>query len=363
MKRLLQLSDLLKVDNCMYTGESNYVLIGDKEYQFVKGYLSWNALRFYHPKYRTTKNHPATYILQIPATGEVYVGSSGKVGFRVCTHKASIRNKQHTNPGLDKIVKEKSLDDFEVIVLFTDDREEAYDLEQLLADHYRPTGRLLNKGTDVRYVSKGVKLSEEHAAALLKANIGAKRSEEGCVNISTGLKTAHLDNPHYRQRMSFVKKTNQASIQQTKDVLARKRQPVSVDGVVYQSLTEAGTQSVYSEAFIRRQLRKGTNENIFWITEKRSPLTGRKLSDDVKKALSVTRKSDPKLIGQFNSIRYLVMKKIVLNGVLYESIADAARKTGIGESTIRKKLTATKGSRDGDVYVLNYERIRKSAEH
>lgn len=363
MKRILPLSDLLKVDNCMYTGESNYVLIGDKEYQFVKGYLSWNALRFYHPKYRTTKNHPAAYILQIPATGEVYVGSSGKVGFRVSSHKTEIRNKQHTNPGLNKIVKEKSLDDFEVIVLFTDQREEAYDLEQLLADQYRPTGRLLNKGTDVRYVSKGVKLSEEHAAALLKANIGAKRSEEARANISSGLRKAHLDNPQYRQRISFVKKTNQASVQQTNDVLARKRQPVSVDGVVYKSLTEAGIQSVYSEAFLRRQLRKGTSENIFYVTEKRSPLSGRKLSDDVKKALSVKRKSDPKLIGQLNSIRYLVMKKIFLNGVLYDSIMDAARKTGIGESTIRKKLTMTKGSRDGDVYILNYERKHKSEGH
>ena len=330
MKRLLQLEDLLKIDNDRYIGETNYVLIKGKEHQFIKGYVGWPPFRFGHSKIKMfdPRRHnvltPSTYIIQAQSTGEVYVGSTGSTYKRICLHRSDIKRKKHGNPGLNRIIQESTIDDFVIIAIFTNTREEAYELEQHLTDLYRPTGTLLNKGTDVKAPLKGEALSAES-----------------------------------KEKISIARKTDPALIAQTREVHNRKKLPVSVDGVVYESLTEASNKSKYSNSFLRRRLRNGDNPNIFWTTDKRNVLVGTKISEEHKKILSMRHKSDPTMIAQLESIRHLCRKKIMLNGVLYDSVLEASRKTGLGESTIHKKLKSV-GSKNNEIYTLNYIRPNTS---
>jgi group I intron endonuclease len=333
MNNYLLLEELLTINNSHYSGENNFVSINGEEYSFIKGYLYSLPYSYSHQQYSIRRNKSATYILQEFNNGKVYVGSSGEIYKRITKHKYLIERKMHENFNFNNLLKETDIKNFELIIIFTNSREDAYDLEQLLINYYIASGRLINIATNVRLARLGTTLTDEHKRKIAEANANRIVAEES------------------KQLMSDFHKTDEKAIAQFKEILDSKKRRLSVYGVEYESLTEAGNLAKVSESFIRRNIDRN-HPYIYWLTDNASPLKGRFISDKQRQTLSTLRKSDPKLIQQFKDAAELTKKKILLNGILYNSILEAVENTGISEPTIHRYADKTS---DAEHYILNYE--------
>ena len=342
MKKLIELDQLLQFNNEHYFGNVHYCSINGKEYNFIKGYLTYNPRKFENSLYGLNVISSATYLIRELNTGDTYVGSSGKIYNRLSKQKAMINEKNHSNANFNKLLEITNVKNFELIVFFTSDREEAFSLEQYFVDRFLNTNFLLNIAKDVKfYVSPNFN------------RIGAKNSPEQ-IKLLADLARNRIFTDEDRMKISISRKSNQKTIDQFTKVLESKRRRISVDGVEYESLTEAGINSPYSESSLRRTLSRGDNENILYLSDNESPLKGRSLPDWHKQRLSEVRKTNSAFIDQLNSIRDLTKKKIQINGTMYDSITEAAKLTGISESVIYRKLKETNDKQNNEFYILNY---------
>lgn len=335
MKQNIELDFILQFNNHHYSGDVFYCNINGKDYNFVKGYLTYNPRKYENSNYNVKNNNCGTYLIRELNTGKLYVGSSGRVYKRISRHKEFIISGKHDNSNFDNLLKTTNIKDYELIVFFTANREEAYSLEQYFVDKYQDTGFLINIANDVKLARLGSKNTPEHNKIIGEYSKNRIYSDEDRKNISN------------------IRKTNLKSIEQFKKVLNSKKIKISVFGVEYESITEAGLESPYSESYLRRQIKKGSKD-IFYLSDNQSPLKGRNISLDKRQLLSDIRKTNPKLIAQFNSIRELTKKKIRLNGVLYNSVGQASKENGISESVIFRKLRESKNKEVNGIYFLDY---------
>lgn len=342
MKKLIELEQLLQFNNEHYFGNVHYCSINGKKYNFIKGYLTYNPRKFENSLYGLNVNSSATYLIRELNTGDTYVGSSGKIYIRLSKQKAMINEKNHSNANFNKLLETTNIKNFELLVFFTNNREEAFGLEQYFVDRFLNTSFLLNIARDVRfYTSPNFN------------RLGSKNSPEQTKRLAD-LARNRVFTDEDREKLSFIRRTNEKSIDQFKKVLEDKRRRISVDDVEYESLTEAGINSPYSESSLRRTLSRGVNKNIFYITDNESPLKGRTIPDWHKQRLSEVRKTNPAFIDQLSSVRDLTKKKIQINGIMYGSITEAIKLTGISESVIHRKLKESNGKENNEFYVLNY---------
>jgi group I intron endonuclease len=356
MITLISLEEILLFNNNHYFDNIFYCEINGKKYNFIKGYLTYNPRKYNNINFTVKNDNFGTYLIRNLDNGKTYIGSSGKIYNRITKHKNMIYNKNHDNHIFTELLKTSNLKDYELIVFFSIDREEAYNLEQYFVNKYKDSGLLINIAQDVRNTWQGMKLTSDHVKKIILKNIGKKRSVEVRTKMSGRVITDEA-----KAKLSIFHKTDKKANEHFNKILDDKKKPISVNGIEYSSISEAGLKSPYSESFIRRHLNDPLYTNLISLDETISPLKGRTISENHKKRLSDIRKNDPRFIKQLESIRDLTKKKIMLNEVLYDSITDAMNKTGIHESTIRCKLRKSNRKTDNGHYVLNYVKpvIRK----
>ncbi len=130
---------------------------------------------------------PGAYILMHISTGGIYIGSTGNLGARISRHVNRLRANKHENRKLQEAFNKDP--DLQWSVSITKDREEAYDLEQKLLDHYADYPHLFNLSTaDVRNPAKGIVWSEESRKKLRLAQIGKVQTPESNERRSKALK-------------------------------------------------------------------------------------------------------------------------------------------------------------------------------
>lgn len=337
MNTLLSLNELLESNDIHYTGDCHFVDIDSHQYSFIKGFLNYTPPRFKHKLYNVHICQSATYIIQEFNTGYVYIGSSGNFYSRIIKHKFLINKKEHDNKKFTELLKTTDINNFELTVIFTSTREEAYDIEQLIVDHYKDTDQLINIASNVRYAMRGIPLSEEHKEKLRRSNAGRMCS------LAT------------RRYMVHVRKTSKLALEQMRKIHENKRRKIMVNGVEYKSLTEA----IVSSGINKVQLRKLLNKNdpsVYWLGKNVSPVKGRPLTRDHIDALRASKINNPKTKAQFEKYRVRNDKKIILDGVLYNSVLDAVRATGFPECSIYKQLRGKKDQLIDGVYVLNFKK-------
>ena len=314
----LTLDKLLCNENHYYLGNSFYTIIGEVARRVVKGRLSELPGYFNTPHYGSKYVQPAAYILQHCLDGKIYIGSTGNVYIRMMSHKSNIRMKNHDCEELNELLEFTNLEYFDLILIFTTTRDEAYDCEQYLLDKFKNNPLVLNWAEDARAPMRG---------------------------------RTHSDAS--KQKLSEFHKTDETAINQFKTILDGKKRKVSVYGVEYSSITEAGKESPYSETFIRRRLNLDYDANIYYLSDNVSPIKGRTLSDERRRQLSEFRKTDPKAIAQLESLREANRCKIVFNGVLYPSILSASVSSDVNEATIRKAARGCLKDAEGSL-IVNY---------
>lgn len=333
----LTFPELFLPDSKHYHGDCFFVEIKDKSYSFIKGSLETLPRKFGNNLYDVKVSRPGAYAVMEIVSGKIYFGSSKDVYKRVTEHKSGVVRKRHPNKKFEELLRNEQFKIFDLVVIFTETREEAYSLEQFFLDEWKDQDRLLNIAHDARCAMRGAKLSKEHLEILSKVNRDKIVSEES------------------RAKMALSRKTSPLAISQLAEVHEKKRRRVRVDAVEYESITEARSTTGLSESVIRKKISKCKDDSSRWLEDSKNPLAGRTLSLQQRQKLSAIKKS--KGMEQFEKMRELSRKPIILNGVLYKSVRDAVRLTSISEPVIHRKLRESGGKDVEGPYVLDYVKL------
>jgi group I intron endonuclease len=339
MKKLIDIEEVLSPRWHYYTGDGFYTefKIEDEKFvlSFIKELLVNKPMHFKCSLYNVNIKSAGVYLIRHMETQQFYIGSSENVYKRIVVHKNHFTNKEHRNINFKNLINVSKLSDFEFVILFTPDRETAYRLEQHLLNKHKDNSKLMNIALDVKSPMLGMTASEETKTKMSLALKGLTRSDE------------------VKDKISALRKVNIATINQFRKVLEAKRRRIMVHGKEYISLTQAGQLSGIAESTLRRKIRMHSDPEVYFLDNNASPLLGRSISEEKKKSLSHFRKTDPAAMAQIRAIAGLNKKKIIFNGVAYDSILDASRATGVAEGTIRKKASTLLKNKD-NVLTLDY---------
>jgi group I intron endonuclease len=175
------------------------------------------------------------YAIYEKATGKFYYGSTGNLNIRLLNHLITMRNGEHKNHHFRKFDINSS--DFTVKVITVPDREQAFDIEQLLVSKCWGNPKLMNICRDVR-TGIGYRHTEEAIAKMSFAAQNRPEMEQVIKDkISTKLKGRTLDPTH----AANVSESNKARWEDP-EFVARWREKkgikrASVGDVIYDSVS------------------------------------------------------------------------------------------------------------------------------
>lgn len=149
---ILDFKTIFQCNNVYYSNPDDRIKIKDKEYNFLKVTLhnSHDELNRYIKRNNQKLSLNACYIFKSILTGDFYIGSTNHIGTRIKGHAGTIKALKHKNPRVRELSKDHNLFDFEIIVIFTKDRDDAFDLEQYFLEKYANDPAMMNIAIDAR---------------------------------------------------------------------------------------------------------------------------------------------------------------------------------------------------------------------
>lgn len=211
-------------------------------------------------------NHPAFYVITHVKSGSFYIGSTSNAAKRKHHHLWTLVNNQHYNHRLQELYE--SDPSFYIDIYKFDSLETAREIEQRYITYYLGNPLCCNVSGDACHPTKGRPLSQENkngiSAALTgrkmdrawrkklsDAKLGAVQSEDTKLKKNEAIKIATLNNP-------WQHKAAQASAA----VLSKK---VSIQGVIYNSITVACNHLKLTHKVISRRLQSNKPEYADWF--------------------------------------------------------------------------------------------------
>lgn len=186
-----------------------------------------------------TKGQTGVYVLLVGPAGYVYVGSTSCVYHRIRNHQWTLANNRHKNQNLQDLFDSYARSSITFAFFTVDDRDLAFEIEQVLVNLAAEKGKLLNLSMDVRHSSAGYEKSEETRQKWREAakNRG-EMPKETREKISQTLKGREVSDDRAKELAELSR-----SLRQDPEFVTRWRakrcKPVEVDGVVYESLSDA----------------------------------------------------------------------------------------------------------------------------
>jgi group I intron endonuclease len=193
------------------------------------------------------------------------VGSSTRIGLRAANHLTLLKGNYHINHQFQAAYNENP--NFNKVFYVTKTREDAYDVEQALINHYAPTGLLLNLAMDARISNKGRVYDAAHRQRLSERMKGAVVSEEVRKKISAAL-TGRITSDLTKQILSTQKKGKPQPESIAEMCRARNRarsKKVSINGIVYASSREAARQNNTRADTTRLRLKSNSPQWKDWF--------------------------------------------------------------------------------------------------
>ena len=243
------------------------------------------------------------YVLTHSGTGKIYVGSSGQLTVRLDRHFRELKLGTHHNKPLQDVWNRHP---WLLITLFpTETREEAYALEKELIDKNRPSGLLLNVGSDVR---GGDNLTHNpDRDEIVKKRVAAIKAR-------------------YSDLTDFDRKLIWGRAGPLNGMYGRTHTP---EAKVVQSARAKGNRySVGRKA--SDETKKKLSESASKRVGEKNPFYGKQHSEETKKTLSAIHKA--LRLKPANS------RKVVVGGVVYESLTEASRQLGISPALMIYRL-------------------------
>ena len=240
---------------------------------------------------------PAVYMLIHRTSGHFYIGSSSNLANRLRQHHRNLRIGEHKNERLLECYT--TWDDFEVRFEPCRDADEALDKEEDLIDKFRNQVLCCNIGTGTRAVwengmpqSVKDKISAFHKGRDYGDDFRAMRSR-----LMTGIARTDTEKRKLSEALS-----------------GRTRPP----------------------------------EVVLKISEGRK---GWQPTDETRERMSLAKKGKPGQPNQLAAMKAAVSKPVMVEGVRYPSVSDAARAFGISSSTAKQRIDS-KSDRFKDWYLL-----------
>lgn len=224
----------------------------------------------------------AAYILQHVKSGKIYIGSTGDIYRRKNKHYSSLISGNHHVTSLQEAYN--SNPNIRFFVILTNNREEAYDYEQQLLNHYNGIRPLFNIATNAVRSWLNLKHSEEtknkirekvkirmqdpnYSIMLSNANKGKIISAETKVKISkslAGIIRSNATKEKIRSRMLGRAKSKEHAekISQRNKLKSR---PISINGVHYESIAAAGIALGIHPGTIPSKLKSNLEKYSSWF--------------------------------------------------------------------------------------------------
>lgn len=235
-------------------------------------------------------NRPGNYTITVENTPVVYSGSSGCVNKRIGKHKNSLENGVHPYQELQEAYNENK--NIIIDITYTKNREEAYQAEQALID----TGKCINKALDAKYPGKGVSPTEFNIQRIKETHTGKIVSDET------------------RKKLSMAN-TGRVTTEETKE-----------------KLRQANLGKTASEE---------TRQKLSAV------LKGRVVSPETRNKISESKKGKGFPQVALDASMKLKCREVVVDGVRYCSLAEAARHLGVTDVTVRNRALSDKPEHAG----------------
>lgn len=264
-----------------------------------------------------------TYLLFNEQTGYYYIGSSVEAKRRLRDHFRDLKSGTHSNSKFQHAFNKDQ--EFEVEVVPLNSREEALQLEQLLIDEHRGDPKLLNLALDVASPRLGVKASEETVERQSKSlrayyERGGVNSMEGKTHSSetkarlSALAREQFSDPATRELLSQRAK-KRYSVQQNRDLTSRRTSEAMEDPNLRSKLSKSSI--VRWEDAEQRRLQSERAKKRFSDPEQ----------------LKVAQKGGKK-VWEDPAFRDRMTRKVSVDGVVYESLTQAAKQFGVSIATV-----------------------------
>jgi len=322
------------------------------------------------------------YIIGNLQDKRVYIGSSVNLKSRIQVHSSQLKRNVHSNYKLQKAYN-KDNTQFITVPIPVKDGIDVKELEQQLLDEFIPAGGLYNIATRVesgmlgrkhtddakeklRVQSTGKKHSEETKAKMKEACKGRRPSEECLKNALKAHKGVPLTPEH--KEILRIKSTeamkDPAARQHLSDVnIGIKHTPETIEKM--KEICKGRTftpqaRAASLEANIGRKMSdehlaiiKAANTGLVRSEETRAKMSlaqkGHAVSQKTRDAVSAACTGRIKTQAELDVCRAtlaiqtaLQSKKVVVNGVVYNSINDAAKQLNVDKGTIHRRASNDK---------------------
>lgn len=235
-------------------------------------------------------SRPGNYVIIVENTAIIYSGSSVDVNGRVIRHKSDLVNNRHSYKELQMAYNNNQ--NISINITYTFDREEAYDNEQALID----AGICINKALDVRFSGKGISPTEYNIQRIKETHTGKVVSEETRIKLSNA-------------------NTGKKVSDETKE-----------------KLRQINTGKVHSEE---------TKLKLSLASK------GRIVSEETSKKISDSKKGKGFPQVALDASMKIRCRKVIINGVIFNSITEAARNLGISDVCVRNYILSSKPEHSG----------------
>lgn len=183
----------------------------------------------------------ATYVIIDSIEGWAYVGSSRDVGKRLRAHRTNLNRGVAENSSLQHIFDMRVKIQMDVLIITCHDREQAFDIEQILIEWLDGEGRLLNHSKDSRRNGFGVLMSEENKNKFRERMTGRVKSKEERLKLSRSRKGFRYSDESKRKMVASAKiRANSPEGKARLTALnSTRKKPVYIEGTTYSSMAEA----------------------------------------------------------------------------------------------------------------------------
>ena len=208
------------------------------------------------------KKEAGTYQITHDESGRFYVGSSVDCARRMTQHIGQLRRGEHPVKELQALYNQSPKFTFSHTRYGTPTQEGIESTikteEQLLLDQNAASDQLLNKASDSINSYQGLTHSDEARTKMAEAARGREKSEEERAKISESNRNRDPISDETRERMSSAKRGI------ISPGVVERLQPVSIDGVVYESMSEAARQLNLKHACVQYRLSSESEKFAGW---------------------------------------------------------------------------------------------------
>ena len=273
------------------------------------------------------KEEPVVYLFHNQETGHAYVGSAKHESIRYRDHMKGLKGNYHHNDNFQKTFNENP--NFDYVSIPMNSRDEAFGLEQVIIDEFNGNPFFLNISKDARNCRPI--MTDEIKEKLRIANIGKTLTDEHKYKAGSSFRGKQLPEEH-RLKISESNRGKNLS-EETRE-----------------KLRQANLGKIQSDETKekRRLSMLGKNLGNTHTDEAKERMriahTGKILSEEHKAKIrqaSLGRIDTPETTARRKEVAMKRAVKVEADGVVYNSIREAAQAHGIQDSSIRDRVNSS----------------------